>query len=322
LRRKDEEVKTLKNRVKPMSDQVAGRVGSLRNIPVSSRNGTVKNSNNQTAKVSPFSGRAAKLRWGRMEKHINAVVVSKTSLAQHEAQMDRYIEERRHVIDCINKNEKRLAQYKKERRPEHVIKELTQEIDDLESKLSYIKNNIDDCRDTIVQLEQNVHEADDIVPLVSSVSHPQEMQFIISKCLDMVISQSLLAASKDAEKQETDVVLQEMNQSRMIQEEVLHQVLETSHHLLDASPRNKNGHEPHTSQWNTHSARQNRFSPQVVRKNSNPSSQFKQPVIPSYPAADDEFNGYLPSSPTKRDRRKFTQTSMELQNDLSNPFNW
>ena len=84
-----------------------------------------------------------------------------------------------------------------------------------------------------------------------------------------------------------------------------------------------------------HSSRQNhssvRHSPQIPRRNniinnSNHAGHFNHPSLSCPTGNDDDFDSYSTfshASPTKRDKsRKVTMTASELQNDISNPFNW
>lgn len=370
LRRKDEEVKHLKSRVKPMSDLVAGRAGSLvnlkkglngtngvSNMSSNSRNGIAPR--NQPKPQQPFNARSAKVHWNQMEKHINSIVIWKKMLAHHENQMERYLLERKAVTQAISRDQRRLDQYRREKRPALITQQLSDEIESNSEKLSYVVQNINDCRDAIIQLEQNLHEAEDLAPVVSTCTHPQEMEYIIKKCMEMVITQSLEVAAKEDEKNVKDIIYQDLNRSFTNQAEILNHVLEVTnpmspggsvrdepierphHQTMSNGHSARNNHalpppHPYTSSWRQQSSTSNtsnnqtsvnnvRYSPHIPRRNINATQQqgvhhFAQPSMSCPAGNDDDFEPYS-CSPTKRDKRKGTMTASELYNDVSNPFN-
>ncbi|RWS28175.1 kinesin-like protein KIF21A, partial [Leptotrombidium deliense] len=218
LKRKDEEVNALKKRIKPMSDKVAGRVGH------SSR------SNGSSARRAlPFSPRATKHKWQILEQNISKLILNKQTIALHEKQMERFLHQRDQVSHALEKAVKKFQSLKLNGCSEYELKEVSEEIDSYDTNIGYLNQNINECQSTIMQIEDGKDESELIdLNTFLNTAVADDIKYMFDKVLAMAVNQSLLAAQREEEKKEFELKYKQSIDTSLIQETLLHHVLETS----------------------------------------------------------------------------------------------
>ncbi|KAI1280713.1 Kinesin-like protein KIF21A [Halotydeus destructor] len=218
LKRKEVEVNNLKKRpTTNMSDKVAGR------IPVSRRVTTLA-----AEPVVAFSPKVAKQKWQRLELNINKLVLIRQNITANEQQMEKYMLQRDQVSHSLEKAKKKYDRACKANKLEEV-NALLEEMEGIEEHVNFLSQNIRDCQSVIVQLEESKEEfeGDDISTFIQGAPN-EEIKYIFDKVLSMAINNSMLATQKEEEKKEFELKFKQLNDSSMIQEQLLHHVLDTT----------------------------------------------------------------------------------------------
>ncbi|XP_054161512.1 kinesin-like protein KIF21A isoform X2 [Oppia nitens] len=210
LKRKDEECIALKRRVNPMSDRVAGRIA-----------------NSRRGRNLPYSPVAAKMKWQRLESEINKISLSKSSVSVHEKAMERYINQRQQLSRSLDKANRKYESALRTGKHENEIRVLQEEIETIEANLKYINENIDDMQSTIVQIEDAEGDLGDIQQYIQYLNI-DEMKYMFNKVFAMAINQSMLATQKEEEKKELEMKYKQIADSSLIQEQLLHHVLDNT----------------------------------------------------------------------------------------------
>ena len=215
LKRKDDEVVALKRKpVRPMSDRVAGRVPQPKRAVKS--------------KSLPFSPKLAKLQWQHLETNISKLILSQTAIRAQEQQMEQSLHQREQVSHALEKAHKKYDAACKAKKQEE-ISALAEEIEGLEDHIKFLNQNIESFQSVIVQLEESKEESEgaDITSFVNTASK-SEIKYVIDKILNLAISKSMEATEREEEKLEYELKYKQLNDSSLIQEQLLHHVLETT----------------------------------------------------------------------------------------------
>ncbi|GAB6022342.1 Kinesin-like protein kif21b [Chamberlinius hualienensis] len=224
LKRKQEEVFALRKMSKPMSDKVAGRVPS--------RNGALNRirgvKGTSAAAIVPFSPKAAKSRWVKLEKQINEMVLRKQTVAKWEQQMETWLQERtelnKKMENLIKKRENYLAVPKLANSLQAI--DLTEEINNLGANIRYLQSNITECQQHIVQMEESKEGRDFLdTSSFSKGMAMEEMDYLCGKLLNMAVSQSVIATQKDCSLKEMEAKVSEVTQNEKIERELLHHLI-------------------------------------------------------------------------------------------------
>ena len=214
LKRKDEEIKAIKTRVKPMSDRVAGRI---------------PNGNSRSRRPLPFSPVAVKYKWQKFENDIQKIVLSKQNISVHEKQMERYLHQRQQLSRALDRANKKYESAIRIGKDEFQLRTLREEIEEMEENLKYVNENIDELQSTIVQIEDAKDiDNNDMSQLIPHLK-PEEIQYLFDKVLAMAINQSILAAQRDEEKKEIEQKYKQITDSSLIQEQLLQHVLDQTY---------------------------------------------------------------------------------------------
>ena len=155
-----------------MSDRVAGRLPVASKRPLDMR---------VPPRAVHFSPRVAKQKWANMERGINRFVMSKTTIAKNENQMERYMQERSTMINSLTRCKKKLERAVKEKQSEAVIQALTEEQEGIEDNIRYYSQSIRECQDVIMQLEDNL-DPDELTRSLN-VSQVDEMKYLFDRVL-------------------------------------------------------------------------------------------------------------------------------------------
>ncbi|OQR76940.1 kinesin protein KIF21B [Tropilaelaps mercedesae] len=150
----------------------------------------------RAGKPQAVQTRIIKDRWKRFEKNIDKMVLNKQAIHNIERDMERYLLEREkleRVLDrTIRKRDRTLTQDK----DELLLRDLDDEIDNLNSNIGYLQDNIMECQTNICQIEENKEMPDqqllDVNELIAGMAQvAPDAKFLIEKLLAMTVNQVL-----------------------------------------------------------------------------------------------------------------------------------
>ncbi|XP_022695658.1 kinesin-like protein KIF21A isoform X3 [Varroa jacobsoni] len=205
-------------------------VNALRRQAVTKINGGVPYG--RSGKPQALQTRIVKDRWKRFEKNIDKMVLNKQAIHNIERDMERYLLEREkleRVLDrTIRKRDRALAQDK----DESLLRDLDDEIDNLNSNIGYLQDNIMECQTNICQIEENKELPDqqllDVNELIAGMAHvTPDAKFLMEKLLAMTVNQSMQAAQKTAEAKELEARLEQVENNYSQTERLLQMTIET-----------------------------------------------------------------------------------------------
>ncbi|XP_052125712.1 kinesin-like protein KIF21A isoform X2 [Frankliniella occidentalis] len=206
LKRKQEEVTMLRRLAKPgLSNKAAGRVGE------------------RHSKKSAFSPRVAKQKWQSVEKNINKVALNKRTVAAMERDMERLLNEREALSKTLDLKIRKRDSARIHKHEPIVVKELEDEIEDLQANIDYVQDNITEAQHSIMQLEESKDTFDsfDVTSLTMSMTDLEEAGYLIEKLYNMTVNQSYIAAQRELSVKELEARLNELEQSNHLQEQLL-----------------------------------------------------------------------------------------------------
>lgn len=213
--------------------------------------------------------RIVKDRWKTLVKNIDKMVLNKQTIHTIERDMERYLLEREkleRVLDkTLRKRDKAISQGKED----CVLRDLDDEIDNLNSNIGYLQDNIMECQTNICQIEENKEVPDqqlqDVNELISGLNTvSSDAKFLIEKLLAMTVNQvcgvflpygtlprfrrsssessahrlpdfqSMQAAQKTAECKEIEARLEQVENNYSQTERLLQMTIETPDKALSA----------------------------------------------------------------------------------------
>ena len=209
LKRKEEQMLSMKKMIKPMSDKVAGRISSSR-----------------AKKLNAMSMRQ---RWRTIESGINKLVLNKKSISQNEFQMERFLQQRDSLVEAKKSIKRKLDSMVKQPGGEAIVNELKDELNSLEENITFVNQNIDECQTTIMQLEEATGDLTsmDVNNLLGDVGI-EDMKYLFAKVLAMAINQSLLASQKQQECYDMEIKYNQLEDSSVVQEHIMGMLLDTT----------------------------------------------------------------------------------------------
>lgn len=94
-----------------------------------------------------------------------------------------------------------------------VIKELEDELDDLQANIDYVQDNITEAQHSIMQLEESkdTYDTFDVSSLTMNMTDLEEAGYLIEKLYNMTVNQSYIAAQRDLSVKELEARLNEVN---------------------------------------------------------------------------------------------------------------
>ncbi|CAC5419152.1 KIF21 [Mytilus coruscus] len=224
LKRKVEEVESLRKRNKPMSIRTAGRVGRYdrpATIPISNI-GVPVTSSPRRRRRGTFSAKAAKQKWDAIEKNISSVITKKQTISNMEKDMEIWLKQREKTCKkrekYIKKREGAIASGKEPA----VIKDLNDVIEHLSNQVLVAQENITECQANVMQMEETKDEAEVIdVSTVVNKCGLDEAQYLLEHFIQMSITKGVALSQKDAEIRELQAQLHQTELNNTLQQDLL-----------------------------------------------------------------------------------------------------
>ncbi|KAG5345472.1 KI21A protein, partial [Acromyrmex charruanus] len=200
LRRKQEEVTALRKRDKGLSQKAAGR-----------------------APVKSLNPKALKQRWQTFERTIAKQALAKQAAAETEREMERLLQEREELGRDLEKLQKHRSQITSARGD---TADIDEEIDNVESKISYLQDSIAECQRDMVEMGDGETEGEPgVETLISTIRTVDEAQYLLQRMLAFTVEQSCIAAQKQLEVRDMESRLNQVAQESDVQHQLLKHVL-------------------------------------------------------------------------------------------------
>merc|ERR1719483_773044 len=225
LKRKQEEVVVLRKNARKISSMASKKNG---------------------VKVSQKS---IKTKWQSVEKKITKVALNKQAVSQMENDMDRWLKDREklsHRLDKLSQKKRRLLM---EKGDSSLVEDLDDQIENVRANINYLHDNIVECQQNIVQMEQANEVEEDEQDEVLKILDVQEIgieeaKYLLEKLLSMTVNQTCLATQKEGKIKEIDNRMQQaLKQNSLHQQLLQHMIEQQDLEIYDLMLTNEQGDE-------------------------------------------------------------------------------
>uniref|UniRef100_A0A8B9GPX9 Kinesin family member 21A n=1 Tax=Astyanax mexicanus TaxID=7994 RepID=A0A8B9GPX9_ASTMX len=211
LRRKTEEVTTLRRQVRPMSGKVNRKVSLPETLSDSAHRpptGRIHGSGAPNGTrlyhrrpVGVYSTRVARVKWQSLERRISDIIMQRMTISNMEADMNRLLKQREDLTrrrEKLSRKKERLAAEGPE--GEKAVQTLSEELESLLANIDYINDSIADCQANIMQMEEAKEEGEtvDVSAVIGSCTL-SEARFLLDHFMTMAINKGLQAAQKESQ---------------------------------------------------------------------------------------------------------------------------
>lgn len=86
------------------------------------------------------------------------------------------------MINSLTKCKAKLERAVKDKQPDAVIQALTEELEGIEDNIRYYSQSITDCQEVIMQLEDNLHDSDELTMNLNACQG-EEMKYLFERVL-------------------------------------------------------------------------------------------------------------------------------------------
>jgi len=223
LKRKQEEVVVLRKN--------ARKISSMANKKVSGK----------------LSQKTAKIKWQSIEKKITKVALNKQAVSQMENDMDRWLKDREklsHRLDKLSQKKRRLLI---EKGDSSLVEDLDDQIENVRANINYLHDNIVECQQNIVQMEQanevEEDEQDEVLKILDIQDIGiEEAKYLLEKLLSMTVNQTCLATQKEGKIKELDNRMQQaLKQNSLHQQLLQHMIEQQDLEIYDLMLQNEDG---------------------------------------------------------------------------------
>ena len=223
LKRKQEEVVVLRRNARKVSNMAS------------------KGKNGKTAQ------KTVKTKWQNIEKKITKVALNKQAVSQMENDMDRWLKERQKLSQRLDKLSTKRRRLLEEKGDSSLVEDLDDQLENVRANINYLHDNIVECQQNIVQMEQanEVEEdAEDEVAKILDVGELglEEARYLLEKMLTMTVNQTCLATQKEGKIKELDNRMQQaMKQNSLHQQLLQHMIEQQDLEIYDLMLQNEDG---------------------------------------------------------------------------------
>lgn len=157
-----------------------------------------------------YSERGAKQKWLRVEKSINNIALSKRGLVEQEVRMEHFLERREELGKELESLEQRREQAL---RKDQDLDQIDSLIEDIKENINYVQETISETQHNVMEIEENqdTNESAHLQNIVETVRDIEEAKYIIQKLYNMTLSQSHAVAQRDAKLKESEATLAEVS---------------------------------------------------------------------------------------------------------------
>ncbi|XP_050706486.1 kinesin-like protein KIF21A isoform X1 [Eriocheir sinensis] len=210
LKRKTEEIAVLKKAPRQgLSSKASGRLRKRVGL---------------ATQATTFSPKVAKQKWQSLEQNINKVAYNKQTVSSMERDMERWLKER----ESLSRQLERVMRKRERADPADMTayNDLNDQVEALRANIDYIHENIQECQDNIMSMEESKEQSDLLSSdAVTTGLGKEESHYLISKLINMTVNQATLAAQRQAAISELEGKMKQMEQTTSVQEQLLAHVL-------------------------------------------------------------------------------------------------
>ena len=269
-------------------------------------------------KNAKLAAKTVKTKWQNIEKKITKVALNKQAVSQMENDMDRWLKERQKLsgrLDKLSTKRRRLLEAKGD---SSMVEDLDDQVENVKANINYLHENIVDCQQNIVQMEQAneiEEDAEDEVAKILDVGELglEEARYLLEKMLTMTVNQTCLATQKEGRIKELDNRMQQaLKQNSLHQQLLQHMIEQQDLEIYDLMLQNEDG-ELEESDSDNDEVLSSRLAPPA-------SSLGQDPMLTSLRVEEDAGTGSDSSLGRKeKARRKNLNKEDLLFNDLDMP---
>lgn len=242
LRRKHEELETLRKNKKPMTDKVAGRVARAMKKPSTaqsetgpsgqrslSRRGMAKvdtgRKKHERKGTSEYSSKTARQKWNMMERKITDIIARRQTISHMERDMERFIHHRHKLSKKVEKYLSKRDEALKGGKEENV-KELDELIDGSNANIEYVQEQIVECQSGIMEVMEGKEEIDAVgAAAVIEQCSLREAKYMLEHFINLAINKGLNAAQKEVQVKEIQAKLHQEVQNSFVQQTLLQHMM-------------------------------------------------------------------------------------------------
>jgi len=191
--------------------------------------------------------KSIKSKWQSIEKKITKVALNKQAVSQMENDMDRWLKDREklsHRLDKLSQKKRRLLI---EKGDSSLVEDLDDQIENVRANINYLHDNIVECQQNIVQMEQANEVEEDEQEEVLKILDVQEIgieeaKYLLEKLLSMTVNQTCLATQKEGKIKELDNRMQQaLKQNSLHQQLLQHMIEQQDLEIYDLMLQNEDG---------------------------------------------------------------------------------
>ncbi|XP_077400857.1 kinesin-like protein KIF21A isoform X6 [Vanacampus margaritifer] len=214
LRRKNEEVASLRRQVRPVSGKASRRVTLTETLSEASHrsalgrassSGTSPSNGARSSPVrmgSSYLSRTARAKWQSLERRVSDIIMQRMTISNMETDMNRLMKQREELTKRRERVTRKKTKMAAEVAPdaERSLTSLNEELESLSANIDYINDSIADCQANIMQMEEAKEEGDTVdVTVVVSSCNLLEARFLLDHFVTMAINKGLQASQKDSQ---------------------------------------------------------------------------------------------------------------------------
>ena len=191
--------------------------------------------------------KTVKTKWQNIEKKITKVALNKQAVSQMDNDMDRWLKERQKLSQRLDKLSTKRRRLLEEKGDSSLVEDLDDQLENVRANINYLHDNIVECQQNIVQMEQanEVEEdAEDEVAKILDVGELglEEARYLLEKMLTMTVNQTCLATQKEGKIKELDNRMQQaMKQNSLHQQLLQHMIEQQDLEIYDLMLQNEDG---------------------------------------------------------------------------------
>ncbi|KAL2102542.1 hypothetical protein ACEWY4_001710 [Coilia grayii] len=213
LKRRTEEVTTLRRQVRPASGKVSRRVSvpepaqNAPHRPTPARPHTPGATPTNGTRRYPVRGRGvfstkmARAKWQSLERRISDIIMQRMTISNMETDMNRLLKQREELTrrrEKVSRKREKIATEGTD--ADRTLTSFSEELESLTANIDYINDSIAECQANIMQMEEAKEEGDtvDVSAVISSCTL-SEARLLLDHLLSMAINKGLQAAQKESQ---------------------------------------------------------------------------------------------------------------------------
>lgn len=198
-------------------------------------------------KNAKLAQKTVKSKWQNIEKKITKVALNKQAVSQMENDMDRWLKDRQKLSQRLDKLSTKRRRLLEEKGEISLLEDLDDQVENVRANINYLHDNIVDCQQNIVQMEQAneaEEDAEDEVAKILDVGELglEEARYLLGKMLNMTVHQTCMATQKEGKIKELDNRMQQaMKQNSLHQQLLQHMIEQQDLEIYDLMLQNEDG---------------------------------------------------------------------------------